>query len=196
MKLCFVLALITLAFGAKDDVVILEKYEPIIYKYHRYRNCYGSNLTVVSVPDNVILTLDNCTKYMDRKYFQQEPKVYWSIARPHEFFTLVLLDPNIKSYEPEECYLLWLVTNIWGYDLVKSNFTDAETIMPYKAPTARVGSGLHRYQFIIFYQRYKIKPHTLKQKERRMFRLWDWFLKNKQGKFKGPIAGVQFSTRE
>ena len=105
---------------------------------------FGNELTPLSVKD--------------------EPTVQWS-AEEKEYYTLIMTGPDAPSRaEPTYGQIKhWMVVNIPGTDLMKG-----ETLADYKGSCPSIGSGFHRYIFLVYkqhgYLRHSeitVPPHSL-----------------------------------
>uniref|UniRef100_A0A1B6CSA6 Phosphatidylethanolamine-binding protein n=1 Tax=Clastoptera arizonana TaxID=38151 RepID=A0A1B6CSA6_9HEMI len=163
-------------------------YVPEIYQYSRYRACYGPNFTVYSVPENIVLNHTRCNIYIDKKEFEQQPKVVYTTAVPKELYTIAMIDP-VKQYRGHEFYLLWLHVNILGSDLLTGKMKSGDEMMPYRAPSAFVGSGQHRYQIVLYHHGRLVKKDDLQY--RRKFRFFEW-MGAQRALYLGPISAYQF----
>lgn len=77
-----------------------------------------------------------------------QPKLQW-FGQDDELFALVCFDPDAPSRQNPKAreYRHWLVVNIPG------SFVDAgEKVVDYQGPTPPLGTGLHRYIFLIYKQ--------------------------------------------
>uniref|UniRef100_A0AC34FPC7 Phosphatidylethanolamine-binding protein n=1 Tax=Panagrolaimus sp. ES5 TaxID=591445 RepID=A0AC34FPC7_9BILA len=78
-----------------------------------------------------------------------KPVIDLSRCDPKKFYTLIFTDPDCpnRSMPAEREHLHWLVVNI-----TDNNVSKGEEIAPYKPPLPNLGSGLHRYVFILLEQ--------------------------------------------
>src|SRR6266487_6952850 len=86
----------------------------------------------------------------------KKPKVSWETEKS-SFYTLMMIDPDAPNRETHKArnWKHWVVVNIPGNDVDKG---EEET--PYARPTPPLGSGLHRYVFLVYKQSQKIKTPT------------------------------------
>uniref|UniRef100_A0AC34PXK7 Phosphatidylethanolamine-binding protein n=1 Tax=Panagrolaimus sp. JU765 TaxID=591449 RepID=A0AC34PXK7_9BILA len=68
---------------------------------------------------------------------------------PNRFYTLIMTDPDVpnRSMPTEREHLHWLIVNI-----TEQNISKGEEIVPYKSPLPNLGTGLHRYVFVLLEQ--------------------------------------------
>lgn len=90
---------------------------------------------------------------------KNQPIVKW-VARSREYYTLIMTDPDAPSRaEPSEReFRHWLVANIPGNRVNKG-----EVVAAYVGSGPPLGTGLHRYTFILYKQPGKItidEPHV------------------------------------
>jgi phosphatidylethanolamine-binding protein (PEBP) family uncharacterized protein len=100
---------------------------------------------------------------LDVKDTQGQPKVWWNTDKPSSKYTLMMLDPDAPSRDKPiyRNWLHWLVVNIPGLDSSDSREKHADhielhknghTLCGYMGPAPPIGSGLHRYVFLVFKQ--------------------------------------------
>ena len=91
-----------------------------------------------------------CSKYYKlTNIFDKEPKVnFKNQYQDGKYYTLIMVDPDASRNSKRDSYLHWLVLNIKGGDQV-SNGTE---LVRYSAPKPPVGTGKHRYIFLLFQQ--------------------------------------------
>lgn len=99
----------------------------------------------VIYPDDVSAMLGNELKPFSVK---DVPRVRWD-ADPLKLYTLLLVDPDAPSRTnpTERSYRHWLVINIPGCDV-----NNGQIISDYVEPAPTIGSGLHRYVFLVYEQ--------------------------------------------
>lgn len=80
------------------------------------------------------------------------PSVEWN-ADSSSFYTLCMIDPDsISRKDPKLREVVhWLVTNIAG-----QNVSNGETLIEYLGSGPGIGSGLHRYVFLLYEQSNKM----------------------------------------
>jgi phosphatidylethanolamine-binding protein (PEBP) family uncharacterized protein len=98
---------------------------------------------------------------------QEEPSITIRDAPAQHYFTLAMVDPDAMAKE----WRHWLVVNIPGSDI-----SAGQVVTPYKGPAPRVGTGLHRYIFLLYKQEDKITPEPLdnENKGRSRFNISEW----------------------
>lgn len=77
------------------------------------------------------------------------PHVSWTPI-PDTLITLIVWDPDAAA--ESRAWLHWLITNIHGNDL-----TSGQEIVPWAPPTPPAGTGVHRYIFGLFQQKWPIE---------------------------------------
>jgi len=150
-----------------------------------------TSLLSVAYKPGVAADLGNKLKPTD---LTQIPTIAWT-ANAEDFYTLVAIDLDAPSRaQPvNREYQHWLIGNIRG-----GNISRGETFSEYKAPTPPVGSGLHRYVFLIFKQPGQVQfrePHIDLSKtapSRTHFSVREFIKKYSLGQ---PIAGNYFQAQ-
>uniref|UniRef100_A0AC35FFI9 Phosphatidylethanolamine-binding protein n=1 Tax=Panagrolaimus sp. PS1159 TaxID=55785 RepID=A0AC35FFI9_9BILA len=100
----------------------------------------------ITFGDSVSIVMGNLLVPEELRY---KPVIDLSRYDPKKFYTLIFTDPDCpnRSMPTEREHLHWLVVNITDNTVSKG-----EEIVPYKAPLPNLGSGLHRYVFILLEQ--------------------------------------------
>uniref|UniRef100_A0AC35EZR6 Phosphatidylethanolamine-binding protein n=1 Tax=Panagrolaimus sp. PS1159 TaxID=55785 RepID=A0AC35EZR6_9BILA len=100
----------------------------------------------ITFGDSVPIVMGNLLVPEELRY---KPVIDLSRCDPKKFYTLIFTDPDCpnRSMPTEREHLHWLVVNITDNTVSKG-----EEIAPYKAPLPNLGSGLHRYVFILLEQ--------------------------------------------
>uniref|UniRef100_A0A1B6CUV1 Lipocalin/cytosolic fatty-acid binding domain-containing protein n=1 Tax=Clastoptera arizonana TaxID=38151 RepID=A0A1B6CUV1_9HEMI len=106
----------------------IEYYSPQVYAYSRTYMCYGDNFTVYSVPENIRLNRTRCGIYIHKKEFKEPPRIIYTEANKKGLYT-VMVGEAVKDFETGWFYLLWLLVNIKGKDLIIGNLEDADEFM-------------------------------------------------------------------
>lgn len=107
-------------------------------------------------------------------YFQKNsyaPTVRYDEANFDFKYTLIMIDPDSPSKGNANCryYLGWAVSDIEGRSLrngVNWQVAEGKLVKKYEAPNPEPGSGPHRYQFILYQQRYPYGPVRLAEENK------------------------------
>ncbi|KAM3611837.1 uncharacterized protein V6R79_024730 [Siganus canaliculatus] len=123
------------------------------------------------------------------------PQIYVPQAHKKKMYVLVMVDPDAPSRaNPTSAFWRhWLVVDIKGSALLKGQ-TKGTTLTDYFPPTPPPGSGLHRYQFMLFEQ----PPDTavtLSKQEKSARGKWDLQAFIKRFSLGKPVAALQFLTQ-
>jgi len=119
-------------------------------------------------------------------YFQKNkypPTVRYDEANLDGKYTIIMVDPDAPTAKAAKCryWLHWAVSDVDGRHLRNGvNWMNGEgrIIKEYNPPTPAKGSGPHRYQFLMFAQRYPYGELTITQ-ERCGFDPKTWAKDNK-----------------
>ncbi|XP_077377589.1 phosphatidylethanolamine-binding protein 4 [Festucalex cinctus] len=119
---------------------------------------FCSNGLEVSYPE---LRVDSCliVPKDDRKLRQKlttewgPPTITYPEALGDKYYILMMVDPDApsRSSPTQRYWRHWLVTYVKGKSL-RNGLIVGDTITHYVAPTPPPGSGLHRYQFLLYKQ--------------------------------------------
>ncbi|XP_054157286.1 OV-16 antigen-like [Oppia nitens] len=112
-----------------------------------------NQLIKISYPSGVGVDLGNeLTPFSVRN----QPSIEWSIE-PEAYYTLVMTDPDVPSRkDPTNAEVKhWLVINIPGNQVSKG-----ESLAAYRGSGPPLGSGLHRYVFLVYKQPTLIINHS------------------------------------
>lgn len=90
----------------------------------------------------------NFGNLLTTKSVKNVPEVEWD-ANSNELYTLIMVDPDAPSHNAPvfRSFRHWVVVNIPGSDVATGN-----TITTYQKPTPPLGSGRHRYVFLVYKQ--------------------------------------------
>ncbi|KAE9554365.1 hypothetical protein FO519_002424 [Halicephalobus sp. NKZ332] len=100
----------------------------------------------VAYGDGNSIEMGNLLTPEDLRY---KPVIDLEKTDPGRFYCLVMTDPDVpnRAMPTERELLHWLVVNITDRNIAKG-----EEIVPYKPPLPNMGSGLHRYVFVLLEQ--------------------------------------------
>ncbi|XP_023658242.1 phosphatidylethanolamine-binding protein 4 [Paramormyrops kingsleyae] len=123
------------------------------------------------------------------------PQVRWEHAEKEKRYTLMMVDPDTPSRcNPTKSHWRhWLVVDIVGSDLRKGD-VKGSVLSGYRRPTPPRGTGLHRYQFMLFEQQGS-GPLSLSCEEASSLGTWDPQAFVKRFRLGRPLAALQFLTR-
>ncbi|KAG7480730.1 hypothetical protein MATL_G00059410 [Megalops atlanticus] len=123
------------------------------------------------------------------------PRVRLAGAETAKKYALMMVDPDAPSRcSPTRSHWRhWLVVDIVGSDLKKGDIKGL-VLSDYRHPTPPQGTGLHRYQFMLFEQPAD-KTLSLSQEEKSSLGNWDPQAFIQRFGLGKPLASLQFLTQ-
>ncbi|XGW29472.1 hypothetical protein V3C99_008917 [Haemonchus contortus] len=115
-----------------------------------------------------------------------KPSLSWN-AEPEALYTVIMVDldaPSKKDPSLSE-FLHWLVVNIHGQSI-----NSGHELASYRGPRPPVGSGPHRYYFLVFKQKNPIPKKDVESRPR-----FDALAFARQNGMGDPIAGNFFKAQ-
>lgn len=123
------------------------------------------------------------------------PHVQLSSADEEKKYTLLMVDPDAPSRKkPSRAYWRhWLLVDIKG-EAFKTGDVRGSELSAYTRPTPPQGTGLHRYQFLVFEQP-EGQTLSLSPQEKSSLGNWDPQAFVQRFGLAGPVASLQFLTQ-
>ncbi|CAM4713929.1 unnamed protein product [Leuciscus chuanchicus] len=118
-----------------------------------------------------------------------------SIVLAEKKYTLLMVDPDAPSRKkPSRAYWRhWLLVDIKG-EAFKTGDVRGIKLSAYTRPTPPQGTGLHRYQFLVFEQP-EDQTLSLSSQEKSSLGNWDPQAFVQRFGLAGPVASLQFLTQ-
>ncbi|XP_052459437.1 phosphatidylethanolamine-binding protein 4-like [Carassius gibelio] len=122
------------------------------------------------------------------------PQLQLSSADEKKKYTLLMVDPDVPSRQkPSRSYWRhWLLADIKGEALERGDASAVE-LSVYTRPTPPQGTGLHRYQFLVFEQP-EDQSLSLSPQEKSSLGNWDPQAFVENFGLARPVASLQFLT--
>ncbi|XP_073723623.1 phosphatidylethanolamine-binding protein 4 isoform X1 [Misgurnus anguillicaudatus] len=123
------------------------------------------------------------------------PQVQLTGVNENRKYTLLMVDPDAPSLMNPSLanWRHWVIVGIKGSGLVRGDIRGDE-LSAYQPPTPPHGTGLHRYQFLVFEQP-DGQTLSLTPKEKSSLGNWDPKPFVQRFGLTGPVAALQFLTQ-
>ncbi|UYV62204.1 MRPL38 [Cordylochernes scorpioides] len=175
-----------------------EEIKRIAEHYGVYESLYQHGYFLPYLPINIYYDYDAESvtpvyhgNIIYAKETQSAPTVKFN-SGPEDLWTLVLTNPDGHLEDNNSEYLHWLVANIKGGDL-----STGETIVDYLRPIPYLGTGYHRYIFVLYKQdgrldfsQYKKEQPCLNLPDR-TFKTYDFYKSHQQELTPASLAFFQ-----